>query len=297
MFHSSPSVPSHPMHYDTAIPYIMIRTGSHMRLLSTAADDLPAQTSECSRVDGGKFLGEATPGYSNSRLTFFTPATSLLLLNRPLPTTFRIAITHSTKPLTLLRTTLMDPKRHCFNAQVKLTMAGNNIVKEENFALLTSDSIRDYDVSSISGSEEDDDDNKIETQRQNVRNKSSEGFRQKLFICLTTGERVSVWKCLIMNMGENILNANEVIERLKSLTLEPRNNSRLRIVLLASGRHFAGCVFDGDELVAHKTFHRKPRGSAMLSLEKEREIFGTQVSPSPCLPSFYHSWLSLCHFD
>ena len=59
-----------------------------------------------------------------------------------------------------------------------------------------------------------------------------------------------------MNMGENVLNENEVIERLKSLTLEPRNNSSLRIVLLASGGHFAGCVFDGDELVAHKTFHR-----------------------------------------
>ncbi|KAI9079899.1 hypothetical protein K1719_038145 [Acacia pycnantha] len=143
---------------------------------------------------------------------------------------------------------------HRFN--VKLTMAGKNIVKEEAFELLTSDSIRDYDVSSISGSEEDDDDNKIETQRQNVRNKSSESFRQKLFICLTTGERVSIWKCLIMNMGENVLNENEMIERLKSLTIEPRNNSRLRIVLLASGGHFAGCVFDGDELVAHKTFHR-----------------------------------------
>ncbi|KAI9079919.1 hypothetical protein K1719_038165 [Acacia pycnantha] len=59
-----------------------------------------------------------------------------------------------------------------------------------------------------------------------------------------------------MNMGDNVVNGNEVIERLKSLTLEPRNNSRLRIVLLASGGHFAGCVFDGDALVAHKTFHR-----------------------------------------
>ena len=46
------------------------------------------------------------------------------------------------------------------------------------------------------------------------------------------------------------------VERLKSLTVEPRDNTRLRIVLLASGGHFAGCVFDGDTFVAHKTFHR-----------------------------------------
>ncbi|XP_054780675.1 uncharacterized protein LOC129288208 [Prosopis cineraria] len=144
---------------------------------------------------------------------------------------------------------------HRFN--VKLTMAGKNIVKEEDFEMLTPDSIKDYDVSSISGSEDDDDDNEIEIPRQHeVGKKLNESFRQKLFICLPSGERVSVWKCLIMNMGENVLNENEVIERLKSLTLEPRNNSHLRIVLLASGGHFAGCVFDGDRLVAHKTFHR-----------------------------------------
>ena len=49
---------------------------------------------------------------------------------------------------------------------------------------------------------------------------------------------------------------NEVVEKLKSLTAEPRDNTHLRIVLLVSGGHFAGCVFDGDAVVAHKTFHR-----------------------------------------
>ncbi|KAJ1414869.1 Zinc finger C2H2-type [Sesbania bispinosa] len=76
-----------------------------------------------------------------------------------------------------------------------------------------------------------------------------------------TGQRVSVWKCLIMDVNENVLYGNEkveneVVERLKSLTIEPRDNTHLRIVLLASGGHFAGCVFDGDAVVAHKTFHR-----------------------------------------
>ncbi|XLS51920.1 hypothetical protein HN51_012597 [Arachis hypogaea] len=35
------------------------------------------------------------------------------------------------------------------------------------------------------------------------------------------------------------------------------NQVKVRIVLLASGGHFAGCVFDGDAVVAHTTFHRE----------------------------------------
>ncbi|TKY65591.1 Ankyrin repeat and zinc finger domain-containing protein 1 [Spatholobus suberectus] len=148
---------------------------------------------------------------------------------------------------------------HRFN--VKLTIAGKNIVKEEDFEVLTSEFVKDYDVSSISGSESDDD-SEIESQSQNVvRDKSGESFKQKLFFCLQTGQRVSLWKCLIMNVTENVLYENEkveneVVDKLKSLSVEPRDNTHLRIVLLASGGHFAGCVFDGDAVVAHKTFHR-----------------------------------------
>ncbi|CAJ1814963.1 unnamed protein product [Sphenostylis stenocarpa] len=145
---------------------------------------------------------------------------------------------------------------HRFN--VKLTIAGKNIVKEEDFEVLTSEFVKDYDVSSISGSESDD--SETESQSQIVlHDKSSD--KQKLFFRLQTGQRVSVWKCLIMNVTENVLydneNAkNEAVQKLKSLTAEPRDNTHLRIVLLASGGHFAGCVFDGDAVVAHKTFHR-----------------------------------------
>ncbi|KAL2326791.1 hypothetical protein Fmac_020218 [Flemingia macrophylla] len=149
---------------------------------------------------------------------------------------------------------------HRFN--LKLTVAGKNIVKEEDFEVLTSEFVKDYDVSSISGSESDND-SEVESQNQNaVRDKSSDSFiKQKLFFCLQTGQRVSVWKFLIMNVTENVLYENEkaeneLVEKLKSLSVEPRDNTHLRIVLLASGGHFAGCVFDGDAVVAHKTFHR-----------------------------------------
>lgn len=148
---------------------------------------------------------------------------------------------------------------HRFN--VKLTVAGKNIVKEEDFEVLTSEFVQDYDVSSISGSESEDD-SETESQSQNVvRDKLIGSFKQKLFFRLQTGQRVSVWKCLIMNVTENVLYENtkvenEVIDKLKSLSVEPRDNTHLRIVLLASGGHFVGCVFDGDAVVAHKTFHR-----------------------------------------
>ncbi|KAF5731675.1 Zinc finger protein-related [Tripterygium wilfordii] len=158
---------------------------------------------------------------------------------------------------------------HRFN--VKLSLAGKDIVKEEDFDELTSDSFKDYDVSSISGSE--DEAEKGSLTRIDLRKGSTE-IRQKLFIHLQTRERVSIWKCLLLNESESIsyendtgisadnsritphLTKSEVLARLRFLTHEPRDNSQLRIVLLASGGHFAGCVFDGSLVVTHKTFHR-----------------------------------------
>ncbi|KAK9202441.1 hypothetical protein WN944_017651 [Citrus x changshan-huyou] len=155
---------------------------------------------------------------------------------------------------------------HRFN--VKLTIAGKDIVKEEDFEELTSDSLKDYDVSSISGSEDEAD--KLSC-RHDPRGESVPSVRTKLFIRLQSGERVSFWKCLMLNESESVsyeddksfsvndegcLSVSEVIERLKSLTCEPRDGTHLRVVLLASGGHFAGSVFDGNLVVAHKTFHR-----------------------------------------
>ncbi|KAI8027449.1 Ankyrin repeat and zinc finger domain-containing protein 1 [Camellia lanceoleosa] len=160
---------------------------------------------------------------------------------------------------------------HRFN--VKLSIAGKDTVKEEDFDELTSDSLfRDYDISSISGSE--DEDERGSFPQNNVHSGLSRSVKQKLYIHLPKGERVSIWKCLLLNEADNILFENdklvagddggfmrclrekEVIEKLKFLIHEPRDNTHLRILLLASGGHFAGCVFDGNSVVAHKTFHR-----------------------------------------
>ncbi|MFQ6625465.1 hypothetical protein Gotur_006021 [Gossypium turneri] len=156
---------------------------------------------------------------------------------------------------------------HRFN--VKLSIAGKDIVKEEDFDELTMDSFKDYDVSSISGSEDEAD--KGAYPRNDASKGLIENIRQKLFILLQTGERVSVWKSLIINESESVLyendkdawndnplclRENEVIERLRTLIQEPKDSTSFRIVLLSSGGHFAGCVFHGNTVVAQKTFHR-----------------------------------------
>ncbi|KAH9788240.1 ANK REP REGION domain-containing protein [Citrus sinensis] len=90
-------------------------------------------------------------------------------------------------------------RRH--NFRVKLTIAGKDIVKEEDFEELTSDSLKDYDVSSISGSEDEAD--KLSC-RHDPRGESVPSVRTKLFIRLQSGERVSFWKCLMLNESESV---------------------------------------------------------------------------------------------
>ncbi|XP_026380277.1 ankyrin repeat and zinc finger domain-containing protein 1-like [Papaver somniferum] len=161
---------------------------------------------------------------------------------------------------------------HRFN--IKLSISGKDTIKEEDFDELASDSVfRDYDdMSSISGSE--DEAEKSSFPSNEAQRRLAESFKRKFFIRLQTGKVVSLWKCLLVKENENLLfdnglndhkfndghtsylKENELVERLKRLSHEPRDKSQLRIVLLASGGHFAGCVFDGNLVVAHKTFHR-----------------------------------------
>ncbi|XAR63149.1 hypothetical protein NMG60_11022987 [Bertholletia excelsa] len=172
---------------------------------------------------------------------------------------------------------LQDQRSHfksdLHRINVKLRIAGKDTVKEEDFDELTSDSLfKDSDISSISGSE--DETEKGSSSHNNLHSSLRGNVKQKLFIRLQRGEKISMWRCILLDDDENIwfennksvavdnggympsLGEKEVTEKLKFLIHEPRNNTRLRIVLLASGGHFAGCVFDGNSIVAHKTFHR-----------------------------------------
>ncbi|KAI4367931.1 hypothetical protein MLD38_016554 [Melastoma candidum] len=168
---------------------------------------------------------------------------------------------------------LLDQRAHFksdfHRINVKLSIAGKDTLKEEDFEELTADSFIDYEISSISGS--DDEEN---AGRRDVNLGSNETSKQKIFVQLQTGERVSAWKPVVLNESDVVqyvddnlapfdedvssrcFKETEVIEKLVEVSHEPRDNTCLRVVLLASGGHFAGCVFDGNSVVAHKTFHR-----------------------------------------
>ncbi|KAG9445110.1 hypothetical protein H6P81_016450 [Aristolochia fimbriata] len=155
---------------------------------------------------------------------------------------------------------------HRFN--VKLTIAGKNTISEDQLDELSSGVLLEAcDVSSISGS-----DDEAEGELPNSSVKGSNVTKKKLLIRLNSGDIVSVWKCIILDESEDLTLEHDslvrsdngghksmeevIVERLTSLVSEPRHKTHLRIVLLASGGHFAGCVFDGNSVVAHKTFHR-----------------------------------------
>ncbi|ERN19487.1 hypothetical protein AMTR_s00069p00197120 [Amborella trichopoda] len=162
---------------------------------------------------------------------------------------------------------------HRFN--VKLSLAGKSTVKEEDFDELVGDSMsRDYEVSSISGSEDEGDKEPSPNAGTFDGLGKGERTKQRIFTILNSGKTISIWKCLLLGDHEDLsyeknksispenvwcaksLGEDELINKLQHLVCEPRNKTHLRIVLLASGGHFAGCVFDGDSIVAHKTFHR-----------------------------------------
>ncbi|VFQ84008.1 unnamed protein product [Cuscuta campestris] len=174
---------------------------------------------------------------------------------------------------------LQDQRSHfksdIHRLNIKLSIAGKDTIREEDFDDVTPDSLcKDYDISSISASDDDDDRETV------LRNDFYPGLpgilKNKLFIQLQTGEIVSLWKSLLLKESDHILFENvkpfatnendatimlylrerEVIEKLKYLIHKSRDNAPIRIVLLARGGHFAGCVFDGSSVLAHKTFHR-----------------------------------------
>ena len=153
--------------------------------------------------------------------------------------------------------------------QVKLSIAGKTIIKEEDLDKADSDSLfDDLEISSVSGSEDEQENGPASERGLSVKGK--EEFRKKLYFRHQLGDTISIWRCILLKEHEepfidcksgqmdsaSCVQEDEMINRVKRLTCEPRDASHLRIVLLTSGGHFAGCVFDGNSVIAHKTFHR-----------------------------------------
>ncbi|KAJ3706690.1 hypothetical protein LUZ61_010395 [Rhynchospora tenuis] len=174
---------------------------------------------------------------------------------------------------------LLDQRSHfksdLHRLNVKLSSAGKKCVKEEDLQGLDTENdsfFETLEVSSISGSEDESEEEEY-VRDQRLARKHRDLFKQKLYFRLNSGDKVSVWRCLLLNESEEIsqssddkraeetevtnkIGQNELISRIKQLISEPRDKTCIRIVLLARGGHFAGCVFDGKSILDHKTFHR-----------------------------------------
>ncbi|RRT85101.1 hypothetical protein B296_00002567 [Ensete ventricosum] len=92
---------------------------------------------------------------------------------------------------------------HIGMEQVKLSIAGKNIIKEDDFDNLGGDPVyEDFDVSSISGSEDEFENDAIH--HSSLSSKGKERDKQKLCFYLQSGDTISVWRCLLMDESEDI---------------------------------------------------------------------------------------------
>lgn len=163
---------------------------------------------------------------------------------------------------------------HRFN--VKRRIVGRGPLNEEEFEEVAQGTIlNDDDISSISGSDEESDEPiSCGSQPRTESVNRSMSIKNQILISLWSGEIVSIWRSLLLGDKEDLLPEHdnsmvkendakglcladkEVIGRLRSLVQKSGDQKNLRVVLLASGGHFAGCVFDGNNILAHKTYHR-----------------------------------------
>ncbi|XP_005091111.1 ankyrin repeat and zinc finger domain-containing protein 1 [Aplysia californica] len=162
---------------------------------------------------------------------------------------------------------------HRYNLHRRLT--GQPFVTEDTFEEIAGD------VSSISGSDEDDDDadavlrettNVIPHQDSGMDLTSSpivnERKFHKIFFKNALGERISVYRCLLHHKKDPVTDPTELV---KTVTKLPKQTKW--IILMVSAGHFAGAVFHGKQVIEHKTFHRytvrAKRGTAQSSRDKQ----------------------------
>ncbi|XP_038045046.1 ankyrin repeat and zinc finger domain-containing protein 1-like [Patiria miniata] len=153
---------------------------------------------------------------------------------------------------------------HRFN--LKQRMIGAPAVTEEQFENISGD------VSSISGSDSStDDDSDNDSDRSPYFNSGSrtpdspnlsakrrepdhhvKGRRHpKVFFRNSDGQLLSVQRCVLHGKRDMPTTQQELVAMATQLPIRMR-----WLVLMIGGGHFAGAIFDGKEVPAHKTFHR-----------------------------------------
>ncbi|KAM3854981.1 tRNA endonuclease ANKZF1 isoform 1-T1 [Vipera latastei] len=141
---------------------------------------------------------------------------------------------------------------HRFN--LKQRLLGRQMLTAEEFEAKT----QADDVSSISGSDSSDSESNSESESQSCLNGERKGTgycnprSQHVLFRNSEAQLISVFRCVLLNTTKGSL--EEAADLVASLQ---RQNPRTSwVILMAGGGHFAGAVFRGNEILAHKTFHR-----------------------------------------
>ncbi|XP_059198970.1 tRNA endonuclease ANKZF1 isoform X2 [Centropristis striata] len=145
---------------------------------------------------------------------------------------------------------------HRFNLRLKIS--GLPPVSAEEFETKTGAG----DMSSISGSEsdseEEDSESESGTTGSNVTGTDNESSAEnslftgrlssKVFLQNSAGQYLSVYRCILQGKSDEELDAGS--------SLKAINKNTVWVILMTGGGHFAGAVFQGKEVLQHKTFHR-----------------------------------------
>ncbi|XP_047227102.1 ankyrin repeat and zinc finger domain-containing protein 1 isoform X3 [Girardinichthys multiradiatus] len=145
---------------------------------------------------------------------------------------------------------------HRFNLRQK--MAGWPPATAEEFERKT----RAGDLSSISGSESDSDEEDVDGDSRETGTtingtddeSSAEPYltgrlSSKVVFQNSAGEYLSVYRCMLM--GKSDSDEHDAVSSLKSI-----NQKTVCVILMTGGGHFAGAVFEGKQVLHHKTIHR-----------------------------------------
>ncbi|XP_062287741.1 tRNA endonuclease ANKZF1 isoform X3 [Scomber scombrus] len=143
---------------------------------------------------------------------------------------------------------------HRFNLRQR--MAGTPPVTAEEFEKKTGAG----DMSSISGSESDSEESDSDDggTSSNVTGTDNESSVEtslisgrpssKVFFQNSAGQYLSVYRCILQGKSDGQLDVGS--------SLKAINKETSWIILMTGGGHFAGAVFQGKEVLQHKTFHR-----------------------------------------
>ncbi|XP_039673664.1 ankyrin repeat and zinc finger domain-containing protein 1 isoform X2 [Perca fluviatilis] len=146
---------------------------------------------------------------------------------------------------------------HRFNLRLKIS--GMPPVTAEEFERKTGAG----DMSSISGSESDSEEDNSDSESggtsSNVTGTDNESSVEtslftgrpssKLFFQNSVGQYLSVFGCILQGQSDD--DDQDAVSSLKAIS-----KKTVWVILMTGGGHFAGAVFQGKEVLQHKTFHR-----------------------------------------